>query len=147
MAKSLFLILSLAGVCFNQPLPGVPKGLEKKEEYRISVKLLVADLTTVFYGVCCTYKFSAHLNLTMIFGKKSIFIFQKENYKFIHHKSYLKPFLSYLPCIVRREYFSIIFNVKKCTLHLIKYSNQELHLSVDTLASSTLGETTHKLLV
>ncbi len=27
-------------------------------------------------------------------------------------KSHLKPFLAYLPCIVRREYFSIIFNVK-----------------------------------
>jgi len=52
----------------------------------------------------------------MIFGKK-IFLFFKNNFKrnnhckFIHHKSYLKPFLSYLPCTVRREYFSIIFNV------------------------------------
>ncbi len=27
-------------------------------------------------------------------------------------KSHIKPFLSYLPCIVCREYFSIIFNVK-----------------------------------
>ncbi len=44
------------------------------------------------------------------------------HYKFIHHKSYLKPFLSYLPCIVCREYFSIIFNVKKCELYSIKYS-------------------------
>jgi hypothetical protein len=35
--------------------------------------------------------------------------------KFIHHKSHLKPFVSYLPCIMRREYFSIIFNDKKCT--------------------------------
>ncbi len=41
--------------------------------------------------------------------------------KFIHHKSHLKAFLRYLPCIVRREYFSIIFNVKKCALYLIKY--------------------------
>ena len=32
--------------------------------------------------------------------------------KYIHHKSYLKPFLSYLPCIVQREYFSVIFNQK-----------------------------------
>jgi hypothetical protein len=33
----------------------------------------------------------------------------------------LKPFLIYLQCIVHREYFSIIFNVKKCALYLIKY--------------------------
>ncbi len=38
--------------------------------------------------------------------------FTKINHcKFIHHKNHLKPFLSYLPCIVRREYFSIFFNV------------------------------------
>ncbi len=37
-------------------------------------------------------------------------------------KSHLKPFLIYLPCIVHREYFSIIFNVKKCAQYLIKYS-------------------------
>ena len=36
-------------------------------------------------------------------------------------KAILKPFLSYLPCIVCRGYFSIIFNVKKCALYLIKY--------------------------
>ncbi len=53
----------------------------------------------------------------MIFGKIFI-LFSKNNftrinhYKFIHHESHLKPFLSYLPCIVHREYFSIIFNVK-----------------------------------
>jgi hypothetical protein len=41
--------------------------------------------------------------------------------KFIHYTSQLNPFLSYLPCIVRREYFSIIFYVKKCTLYSIKY--------------------------
>jgi hypothetical protein len=34
----------------------------------------------------------------------------------------LKPYLSYLPCIVHREFFSIIFNVKKCAPYLIKYS-------------------------
>ncbi len=59
--------------------------------------------------------------------QKKLFLFFKNNfkrnnhYKFIHHKSYLKPFLSYLPCIVRREYFSIIFNVKKSTPYSIKY--------------------------
>ena len=53
-------------------------------------------------------------------------IFFKNNFtrishcKFIHHKSHLKPFLTYLPCIMRRKYFSIIFNVKKCVLHSIK---------------------------
>ncbi len=48
--------------------------------------------------------------------------FTRNNYcKFIHHKSHLKPFMSYLTCIVRREYFSIIFNVKKCALYSIKY--------------------------
>ncbi len=41
--------------------------------------------------------------------------------KSIHHKNHLKPFLSYLPCIASREYFSIIFNIKKRTLYSIKY--------------------------
>ncbi len=68
-----------------------------------------------------------HLNFRMIFGQKSLFFknnFKRNNHcKFIHHKSYLKPlpFLSFLPCIVHREYFSIIFNVKKCALYSIKY--------------------------
>ncbi len=54
----------------------------------------------------------------MIFGKKILFLFFKNNItrlnpcKFIHYKNHLKPFLRYFPCIVRREYFSIIFNVK-----------------------------------
>ncbi len=58
----------------------------------------------------------------MIFGKNFIY-FIKNNFtiinpcKFIHHKSHLKPFVSYLPCTVHREYFSIIFNAKKvCTI-------------------------------
>jgi hypothetical protein len=50
--------------------------------------------------------------------------------KFNHHRSYLKPFLSYLPCIVHREYLSIIFNVKKCALYLIKYSTNEYYFIV-----------------
>jgi hypothetical protein len=63
------------------------------------------------------------------FLAKILFLFFKNNFtrinhcKFIHHKSHLKPFLSYYPCIVCREYFSIIFNVKKCALCLIKYGN------------------------
>ncbi len=62
------------------------------------------------------------------FGKKKLILFYKKNnfmrinhWKFIHHKSHLKPFLSYIPCIMCREYFSIIFNVKKCSIYSIKY--------------------------
>jgi hypothetical protein len=33
----------------------------------------------------------------------------------------LKPFLRYLPSIVRRQNFIIISYVKKCALYLIKY--------------------------
>ncbi len=61
------------------------------------------------------------------FWQKKLFLFFKNNFtkinhcKFIHHKSHLKPFLSYLPCMVHKEYLSIIFNVKKCTLYQIKY--------------------------
>jgi hypothetical protein len=53
------------------------------------------------------------------------------NCKFIHHRSHLKTFLSYLPCIVRREYLSIIFHVKKCAFYFIKYSsfNKFIYLS------------------
>jgi hypothetical protein len=67
------------------------------------------------------------LNFTMIFAKKKLFLFFKNNFtrinhcKFIHHKSRLKPFFSYLTCIVHREYFSFVFNVKKCALYSIKY--------------------------
>ncbi len=62
------------------------------------------------------------------FLAKQLFLFFKNNFtrinhcKFIYHKSHLKPFLSYLPCIVYKEYFSILFNVKKCALYSIKYS-------------------------
>ncbi len=61
------------------------------------------------------------------FWQKKLILFFKNtftrinHYKFIHHRSHLKPFLSCLPCIVRREYFSIIFHVKKCALYSIKY--------------------------
>ncbi len=67
-------------------------------------------------------------NFEMSFGKEIILIF-KNNFTrinlcmFIHHKSHLKPFLSYLLCIVRREYFIIMFNVKECAPYSIKYSN------------------------
>ncbi len=79
-------------------------------------------------------EYSVHLNFTMIFGKKIFFLFFKNNFtrinhcKFIHHKSHLKPFFSYLPFIVCREYFSIIFNVKKCAPYLIKYGTRNFKL-------------------
>jgi hypothetical protein len=66
------------------------------------------------------------------FLAKFLFLFFKNNFTrinhcmFIHHKSHLKPFLNYLPCKVHREYFSIIFNVKKCTLYSEKYGNISL---------------------
>ncbi len=63
--------------------------------------------------------------ISQIFGKKFSSFF-KNNFtrinhcKFIHHKSHHKSLLSYHPCIVRREYFCIIFNLKKCALYSIK---------------------------
>ena len=48
------------------------------------------------------------------FWRKKLFLFFKNNFTrinhciFTHHKSHLKPLHSYLPCVVRREYFSII---------------------------------------
>ncbi len=55
-----------------------------------------------------------HAWISQWFLAKKLFLFFKNNFtrinhcKFIHHKSLLKPFLSYLPCIVRREYFQFI---------------------------------------
>ncbi len=66
------------------------------------------------------------------FLAKKLFLFYKNNFtrinhcKIIHHKSHLKHVLSYLPCIVRREYLSIIFNIKKCTLYLIKHGKHKI---------------------
>ncbi len=59
-----------------------------------------------------------HTWISQYFWSKKWIIFFKNNFtrindcKFIHHTSHRKPFLSYLPCIVRREYFGIIFHVK-----------------------------------
>ncbi len=64
------------------------------------------------------------------FLAKNLFLLFKNNFKrnnhckFIHYKSYIKQFLSYLPCIVHREYFSIIFSVKKCKLYSIKHGSK-----------------------
>ncbi len=68
-------------------------------------------------------KYNGHTSIvrnwiSLWFLAKKLFLFLKNNFKrnnhckFIHHKSHLKPILSYLPCIVCREYFSIIFDVK-----------------------------------
>ncbi len=76
-------------------------------------------------------KYNAHTSIVRTwisqwFLAKNLFLFFKNNFKinnyckFNHHERYLKTFLSYLPCIARKEYFSIIFNAKKCTLYSIK---------------------------
>ncbi len=63
----------------------------------------------------------------MINRKNILFLFFKNNFTrinhciFTRHKSHLKPLLRNLPCIVCREYFCIIFYVKKCALYLTKY--------------------------
>ncbi len=61
--------------------------------------------------------------------------------KFIHHKSCLKHFLSYRPCIVQREYFSIIFNVKKCTIYSIKYGDCSSILAITRYGSDKVKTT------
>jgi hypothetical protein len=76
-----------------------------------------------FHNLPHFIEYNAHMGIVRTwisqwFLAKKIFLFFKNNLtriippKFIHHKSHLKPFLSYLPCMVRREYFTIIFNVK-----------------------------------
>jgi hypothetical protein len=64
------------------------------------------------------------------FLAKKLFLFFKNNFtkinhcKFIHHKSHLTYTLSQLlPCLMGMEYFSVIFNVKRCILYSIKYGN------------------------
>ena len=89
-------------------------------------------------------KYNAHTStvrtwISQWFLAKKIILFFKNNFtiinhcKFIHHKSHLKPFLSFLPCIICREYFRIIFNLLNCALYLIKYGipKIELQWSVD----------------
>jgi hypothetical protein len=61
---------------------------------------------TIFFQVYCAYEYSAHLNLATIFR---------------HYLVNPKPFLRYLPSIVRRQNFILISLVKKCALYLIKY--------------------------
>jgi hypothetical protein len=61
----------------------------------------------VHTSIVCTW-------ISQWFLAEKLFLFFKNNFtrinhcKFIHHKSHLKPFISYIPCIVHREYFSII---------------------------------------
>ncbi len=84
------------------------------------------------YNIPYFIKYNAYTSIvrnwiSQWFLATKVFLFFKNTFtrinhcKFIHHKSHIKPFLSYLPCIVRREYFSIIFYLKKCALYLIKY--------------------------
>jgi hypothetical protein len=80
--------------------------VDVKTEYSILSSIMCIQ-------VWCAPAFHNH------FWQKKLFLFFKNNFtrinhcKFIHHKSHLKAFLSSLPCIVCREYFSSIFNVKK----------------------------------
>ncbi len=85
-------------------------------------------------------KYNAHTSIVCTWiswwflAKTKLFLFFKNDFQrnnhcmFIHHKSNLKPFLSYLPCIVCREYFSIIFNVKKVRIILNKMRYLELSI-------------------
>ncbi len=82
---------------------------------------------TIFYRVLCVYTYSAHLNFTVIFGKK-IFLFLKNNFtrindcQFFHHKSHLKPFLRYHPCRNAQGIFQHHFQCIKVRTILDKYS-------------------------
>jgi len=98
-------------------------------------------------GIAYFFEYNAHTSIlhTLIsqwFLEKKIFLVFKNNFKrnnhckFIHHKSYLKPFLSYLPCIVHREYFSIIFNVKKSA----HYTGQNLVMAIFYLGLSVVAQ-------
>ncbi len=80
------------------------------------------------------------------FWQKKLFLYIKNNFtrinhcKFIRHKSHLKPCLSYLPCIGHMEYFSIIFNVKKCGLYsknTVVYQCQMLRLKTQNIFKIT----------
>jgi hypothetical protein len=93
------------------------------------------DKKIVSYNIPYFIEYIAHTSrvrtwISQWFLAKNLFLFFKNNFtginhcKFIHHKSHLKPFLSYLPCIVWTEYFSIIFKAKKCALYSIKYTKQ-----------------------
>ncbi len=111
--------------------PGRAKSKDRESCFCLSFQLLLQSnineafrRITVLYRVYCAYEYSAHLNLQWFLAKKKYFYLSRIHHcKFIHHKSHLIPFLSYLPCIVCREYFSIIFNVKKCAICPIKYDN------------------------
>ncbi len=48
----------------------------------------------ILSSIVCTYKYSPHLNFTMILG---------------HYLLNIKPSLRYLPSILRRQYFTLIF--------------------------------------
>jgi hypothetical protein len=101
------------------------KQIRFQDKIRHSLKL-------IFVKIVYFIEYNAHTSIVRtwisqwILAKKLILFF-KNNFtrinhcKFIHHRSHLKPLLSYLPCIVCKEYFSIIFYVKKWALYSIKY--------------------------
>jgi hypothetical protein len=92
--------------------------------------IAVSHWWTFFVQIYLPYfiKYIAHTStvrtrISQCFLVKKLFLFLKNNFKrnnhckYIHHKNYLIPSLTYLPCIVCRKYFSINFNVKKnCAL-------------------------------
>ncbi len=110
---------------------------DRKKFYRTGPRAIILLTKQVFL----TYRILSSLMHIQVqcapefhndFWQKKIILFFKNNImrihhcKFIHHRSHLKPFFNYLPCIVCREYFSIIFHVKKCTVCSIKYSRFKL---------------------
>jgi hypothetical protein len=86
----------------------------------------------IWFYLPYSIEYNAHTSIVRTsisqwFLAKNLILFFKNYFtrinhcKFIHHKTHLKPFISYLPCLMCREYFSIIFKVKKCSLYSIKY--------------------------
>jgi hypothetical protein len=84
----------------------------------------------VLSSIMNTQVSSAHLNFNNYFWQKNCFcfsrIFSQELIiaSLFIIKAIFNPFPPTFPCKVRREYFSIIFNVKKCALYSIKYRMQ-----------------------
>ncbi len=113
-------------ICF----PEFMEIIEKHHMEKLWSKVVTAKLCNNQLPYFIEYNAHTILVCTWIsqwFLEKYFFSLFKNNFTrinhciFIHHKTHLKPLLSYLPCIVHREYFSIIFNVKKCALYSIKY--------------------------
>ncbi len=99
--------------------------LDTKREWQKKADCILSSIMRI--QVLCAPEF--HNDFWLFFKNN----FTRINHcKFIQHKSHLKLFLSYLPCIVHREYLSTIFNVKKCTLYSIKYGKWILYKNILT---------------